>query len=68
MRKIRLNVEELRVQSYATTGGEWVDGGTVHGQQLATVLACSGHVTCASACSETDGVAACKSCGPCCYE
>jgi hypothetical protein len=32
------------------------------------VLVCSGQATCASACSATNGVAACKSCGPCCYE
>ena len=68
MKKIRLSVEELRVQSYSTTlEAEWA-AGTVHARQLGTVLGCSGHVTCASACSETDGVAACKSCGPCCYE
>jgi hypothetical protein len=66
MKKIKLAVEELRVQSYATTGGEWADGGTVHGQQQATIRVCSGHVTCASACSETDGVFVCKTCGPCC--
>ena len=67
MKKIRLNVEGLRVQSYVTTEPEWTEAGTVLGQQQATVLVCSGQVTCASACSETNGVP-CKSCGPCCYE
>lgn len=68
MKKIRLNVDVLKVQSYPTTGPEWPEIGTVHGQQQATVLVCSGQVTCASACSETNGMFACKSCGPCCYE
>jgi hypothetical protein len=68
MKKIRLDVEALQVQSYPTTGAAPGEGGTVHGQQLGTIVVCSGHVTCASACSETDGVHACKSCGPCCDE
>jgi hypothetical protein len=68
MKKIRLNVEGLQVQSYVTSEPEWSEAGTVHGQQQGTVLVCSGHVTCASACSETNGAAPCKSCGPCCYE
>ena len=68
MKKIRLDVEALRVQSYSTTGSEEPGGGTVHGLQQATVLVCSGYATCASACSETNGVNICKSCGPCCVE
>jgi hypothetical protein len=68
MKKIRLNIERLQVQSYPTTEPQWTKAGTVHGQQQATVLVCSGHATCASACSETNGVVICKSCGPCCYE
>lgn len=60
MKKVQLKVEELHVQSYPTTGAEWAEGGTVHGQQV------SGVVTCASACSATDGVRVCKTCGPCC--
>lgn len=67
MKKIKLEVERLRVESYPTTGGEWAEDGTVFGQQEATVRICSGTVTCASACSETNGVP-CKSCGPCCIE
>ena len=68
MKKIRLNVEALRVQSYSTTGAEGPEGGTVHGLQEPTIVVCSGYATCASACSETDGIRICKSCGPCCYE
>ena len=64
--KIRMAIDELHVESYATTGAARLDGGTVRGHENITVLECSGHVTCASACSETDGVFACKSCGPCC--
>ena len=68
MKKIRMDVETLKVQSYPTTEPAWSEAGTVIGQQMGTVLGCSGQVTCASACSWTNGVAACKSCGPCCYE
>ncbi|HYW13326.1 MAG TPA: hypothetical protein VE871_15310 [Longimicrobium sp.] len=68
MKKIRLDVEALRVQSYPTTDPEWSEGGTVDGHQQGTVWVCSGQLTCASACSETNGVAVCKSCGPCCIE
>jgi hypothetical protein len=68
MKKIRLDVDALRVQSYPTTDAEWPEGGTVDGHQQATVLVCSGYATCASACSETNGINICKSCGPCCVE
>jgi len=67
MKKIRLDIEGLNIQSYPTTEPQWSEAGTVIGQQQATVLVCSGQVTCASACSATNG-APCKSCGPCCYE
>lgn len=65
MTKIKLDVEELRVESYPTTRAGLAAGGTVHGQEMDTML---GNLTCASACSATDGAHACKSCGPCCYE
>jgi hypothetical protein len=78
MKKIKLDVDTLAIESFPTV--EDVDGerGTVHGR--ATLRLCSGDYTCvndptclgdptcASACSETDGWAICKSCGPCCYE
>ena len=69
MRKIRLDLDALAVQSYPTTPERGERHGTVYGWE-ATLLVegCSGHATCASACSATDGVAICKSCGPCCYE
>jgi hypothetical protein len=59
--KIRMDVDELRVQSYATTSPENARGGTVHGREELVE-----EVTGTSGCSATDGVVACKSCGPCC--
>ena len=65
--KLRLDMDELNVQSYPTTGDASVIGGTVRGHEGVTTLAeCSGYVTCASACSGTDGVRVCKTCSPCC--
>lgn len=77
MKKIKLDLDGLRVDSFPTVAGD--DGrGTVVG--LETAIRCSGGVTCLGdptclgwvtcgcACSETDGVAVCKSCGPSCYE
>ena len=62
MKKIRLDIDALRVQSCPTTDAEWPEGGTVDGHQY------SGYATCASACSATNGIVICKSCGPCCIE
>ena len=64
-RKIRMRLDELQVESYPTTAPAMADGGTVRGHEAVTAV-CSGWATCLSACSETDGVHACKSCGPCC--
>ena len=66
MKKIRLDIDSLEVASFHTLEGDPERRGTVHG--LATLIGCSGQVTCASACSWTNGAVACKSCGPCCYE
>ena len=62
--KIRMDLDELRVESFSTTAPEETQRGTVHGYEL--TAACSGYLTCASACSMTNGVAVCKTCGPCC--
>jgi hypothetical protein len=62
--KIRMRLDELQVESYPTTAPEMANGGTVHGH--AVTAACSGYLTCASACSMTNGAVACKTCGPCC--
>lgn len=78
MRKIRLDLESLTIESFPTSGDGDAERGTVHGRETLRLCSgeytcageptCLGHVTCASACSWTDGAAACKSCGPCCYE
>jgi acyl-coenzyme A thioesterase PaaI-like protein len=65
-RKIRMSVDELHVESYPTTAATRGADGTVHGHAVTTLAECSGYVTCASACSATDGVRVCKTCGPCC--
>ncbi|HEU0052435.1 MAG TPA: hypothetical protein VFQ39_04625 [Longimicrobium sp.] len=66
MKKIRLDLDTLEVASFSVSEEHEGEGGTVHARQ--TIVVCSGHATCASACSETNGIAICKSCGPCCYE
>ncbi|MFL5540626.1 MAG: hypothetical protein ACJ8J0_16670 [Longimicrobiaceae bacterium] len=65
-KKMRMRLEELQVESYPTTAAGPADGGTVHGHAASTLAACSGYATCLSACSATDGVHICKTCGPCC--
>jgi hypothetical protein len=78
MRKIRLDLDALEVDSFPVAADGKDDRGTVHGRGTLYVCSemescpglpsCLGDPTCASACSETNGVAICKSCGPCCYE
>lgn len=63
-KKMRMRLDELQVESYPTSAAGEAAGGTVHGHGVTAV--CSGVATCLSACSETDGVHICKSCGPCC--
>ena len=58
MKRIRLELDHLEVRSFPTTlgiatGHEHVEAGAMMATQL-------------SACSETNGAFACKSCGPCC--
>jgi hypothetical protein len=64
--KLRLSMDELRVESHSTTVAAQADGGTVHGHGEAALGDVSGYATCLSACSATDGVFICKTCGPCC--
>lgn len=54
MQTIQLNVDALKVSSFTTTSRE-VDQNAIARTEL-----------CGSAVSETDGIAICKSCGPCC--
>jgi len=77
MRKIRLDMDALQVDSFPIPSGRGDDRGTVHGRgslyvctnfETCAGATCLGDATCASACSETYGGAICKSCGPCCYE
>ena len=57
MQTIRLNVDALKVKSFATTEND-----PARAVLFVTALC----TTIGSAVSETDGVAWCKSCGPCC--
>lgn len=67
MRKMRLDVGSLTVESYPTNPELDAVVGTVYARAVTMLLeGCSGHATCASACSATNGVNICKSCGPCC--
>jgi hypothetical protein len=65
-KKMRMHLDELQVESYPTTAARFLNKGTVHGQAAATLDVCSGYATCLSACSATDGVFICKTCGRCC--
>ncbi len=73
MKKIRLDLEALEIVSFPTSEDDDAERGTVHGRATqydpdsCPGVTC-GYATCASGCSETDGVRICKSCGPCCYE
>jgi hypothetical protein len=67
MRKMRLEVDSLTVESYHTNTELEGVAGTIHARAVTMLLeGCSGHATCLSACSATNGVNICKSCGPCC--
>lgn len=65
MKKVRLDLEALRVESFSTAADDAAKRGTVHGQQQ-TVPLCTRERTCHSACSWTDGFGACLTAGPCC--
>lgn len=60
MQTIRLNVDALEVSSFTTTKAH------AAGRAEAPTDFCTLAGGCTSAVSETDGVRACKSCGPCC--
>jgi hypothetical protein len=67
MRKTHLDFDKLQVTSFATTAERGPARGTVHGQDAAAFdVTTLTEPTAASACSWTNGVYACKSCGPCC--
>ncbi|WP_420127635.1 hypothetical protein [Longimicrobium sp.] len=55
MRTIRLNVDALEVNSFTTSFPDPARGNAMAPTDY-----------CGSAVSETNGVAICKSCGPCC--
>lgn len=60
MRKIQLNVDTLEVKSFTTSAdavGTEEERALIDGLRFITEM---------SACSWTNGVAVCKSCGPCC--
>jgi hypothetical protein len=64
MRKLHLDLDNLQVASFATTPAETPARGTVRGlddagMQAVLDMAATG----TSACSWTDGVVACKTCG-----
>jgi hypothetical protein len=67
--KVRLELDALRVVTFAPAAIEEAERGTVHGrEQLSGGATCLGQLTCGCACSATNGVAVCKTCGPSCYE
>ncbi len=70
MKKVRLDLDALSVQSYPTTTRRGDARGTVYGWEVSRLAdgCASGNATCLSACSATNGIVICKSCGPCCYE
>ncbi|MET0399703.1 MAG: hypothetical protein ABW277_23145 [Longimicrobiaceae bacterium] len=57
MKKLKLDLEELSVESFATTPDARVDGGTVFGQQCTcyTQCTCPGCPTCDASCNGTCG-------------
>lgn len=52
MRKIRIEIESLEVESFATVSGDAAEGGTVHGRQLSfdtyCETMCAGGTSCES--------------------
>ncbi len=64
MRKMRLDLDKLTIESFPTVADGAGQYGTVQGNQISIGGSCL--ITCASECSETDGFRACKTCGACC--
>jgi hypothetical protein len=60
MKKLKLDLEDLAVESFATTPEPRAEGGTVFGQQCTcyTQCTCPGCPTCAASCNGT-----CVNCG-----
>jgi hypothetical protein len=68
MNKLKLNLEELAVESFATTPDSRVEGGTVFGQQCTcyTQCTCPGCPTCDASCNGTCGGTCEASCNGTC--
>ncbi|HLL47579.1 MAG TPA: hypothetical protein VK399_12765 [Longimicrobiaceae bacterium] len=72
MEKLKLDLEDLAVESFATTPEPRAEGGTVFGQQCTcyTQCTCPGCPTCDASCNGTCGgtcEASCNgTCGPTC--
>lgn len=66
MKKLRLDLDALAVESFSTRVAEHAEG-TVQGQDAETQTDSCGQATCGTYCSWTNGVWACRSvCGPAC--
>jgi hypothetical protein len=68
MRKLKLDLEDLSVESFATTPEARRDGGTVFGQQCTcyTQCTCPGCPTCDASCNGTCGGTCEASCNGTC--
>ncbi len=68
MRKLKLDLEELSVESFATTPNRPAEGGTVFGQQCTcyTQCTCPGCPTCDASCNGTCGGTCAGTCDASC--
>ncbi len=68
MNKLRLNLDDLAVESFATTPDRPAEGGTVFGQQCTcyTQCTCPGCPTCDASCNGTCGGTCDASCNGTC--
>jgi hypothetical protein len=56
MRKLKLDLDDIEVQSFDTLQLHEELQGTVHGEQLTARTGCAGGATCVASCCHTDKV------------
>ena len=68
MRKLKLQLEDLRIDSFTTTGSR-KEKGTVYGEQCTcqTACTCPGCPTCDASCNGTCGGTCAATCNASCY-
>lgn len=60
MNKLKLELDELAVESFAADAGAGEDGGTVHGREMVMTRSCPSHDVCLTPWCPTSSTTLCR--------